>query len=249
MSIKASCGSCGKTYSLNEKYAGKRLPCKECGEPFQVGPADDFEDFEDEFDPAPRRPRRSAAPPPRRGAPKRRSAPPAKRPRKKTKKKRRSSGPNGAVIGISAGVGVVAIALMVVLMLTAFGDSPESLLKEMLATLEEMAETMEGIEDADSAKAAVPKIERIGDRLVSIGEKMLEAGDSLSEEEEKVLEEKYKDRLAEVQRRLSKASFRIRRIEGVREVLQEPLVDLGRKMQEVSRKARERNNKTPEWML
>src|SRR5688572_12201810 len=43
MSIQATCDACGRTYSVPDKYEGKRLACKECGETFEVQGEDDFD--------------------------------------------------------------------------------------------------------------------------------------------------------------------------------------------------------------
>lgn len=241
MSIQAVCDSCGKSYSLNEKYAGKRLPCKECGEKFDVPEGDEFEDYEDDFDAPPRRSRRtSAAPPPRRSAPRRASGPSARPSRKKRPRKRKSSGSRGLMIGLAVGGGVAALALVLVLVLTVFRTSHDSLAGSLVSELEAMADTMDSIKDIDSAKAAVPRLERQGDRMVELVRKgsELEKSDPLTKEEEQALKEKYDDRIKAASKRLSEARRRIRDIPGAGEVLAEPMMEFARKMTDATRDAR-----------
>ena len=235
MSIKATCGGCGKTYALNEKYAGKRLPCKECGEKFHVPGGDDFDEFEDDFEPPPTRRRRPAAGSAGRGGPRRGSPAPARSARKRPKKKKRSSGPNWAVIGISAGAGVAAIALVVVLMMTVFGGSAESLTEDLLDAQEDMVDVMEGITDEASAKAAIPKIRRIGNGMVSTLRKIKEYDKSkpLTREEQKALQEKFQDRMRELRDRQSEERRRLRGIPGATEAIQEGMREPAEKMAEI----------------
>jgi len=36
MSITVQCPGCGKTYAIDESYAGKRVACKQCGQAMRV---------------------------------------------------------------------------------------------------------------------------------------------------------------------------------------------------------------------
>ncbi|WP_166827916.1 alpha/beta hydrolase family protein [Thalassoroseus pseudoceratinae] len=50
MSIHVQCRKCGRDYEIKEKFAGRTLPCKECGAKFRV-PEEAAEDFaDDDFD-------------------------------------------------------------------------------------------------------------------------------------------------------------------------------------------------------
>lgn len=48
MTIKVSCGICGKNYKAPDKAAGKRLSCKECGESIKI-PEPEAEQDDDDF--------------------------------------------------------------------------------------------------------------------------------------------------------------------------------------------------------
>src|SRR5262245_16397565 len=39
MSITVQCPGCGKTYAIDQTYAGKRVACKQCGQAMRVGVA------------------------------------------------------------------------------------------------------------------------------------------------------------------------------------------------------------------
>ena len=52
MPIHVQCRKCGREYDIKEKFAGRTLPCKECGAKFRVPAeaADEFVDYDDDFD-------------------------------------------------------------------------------------------------------------------------------------------------------------------------------------------------------
>ncbi len=52
MPIHVQCRKCGRDYDIKEKFAGRVLPCKECGAKFKVPEeaVDEFVDYDDEFD-------------------------------------------------------------------------------------------------------------------------------------------------------------------------------------------------------
>ena len=48
MAIRLECGGCGKSYKLRDEVAGKRIKCKECGNPIAV-PMNQDVDADDDF--------------------------------------------------------------------------------------------------------------------------------------------------------------------------------------------------------
>lgn len=229
MSIQATCDACGRTYSVPDKYEGKRLACKECGETFEVQGEDDFD-----FDAPPSRPRK--------GGSAKRSAAPARRPKKKPGKKRRKSGPNWLAIGLGGGGGLLVLGVLVFVLVTMLGKSHESLAEDLLDATEDLVSVMEGITDEASAKAAVPRIRKIGDRMVAIFKKgqALEESDPLTEEQEDALEAKMKPRMDAIADRQREQISRLQKIPGALQIIQEPMIEMGKKMSEANREARER---------
>ena len=230
MSIQASCDSCGRTYSVSEKYAGKRLPCKECGESFEVHGEDD------DFDLPPSRPRRPAS------AGARRSAPPARAARKKSGKRRRKAGPNWMLIGIAGGGGLLVVGGLIWALMTLLGTTHDSLAKANLKAMHEMASILESVTDKASAEAAVPKLERLTDHIAELyrKERRLKETDPMTSEMEKEFKEKYEDQKKEAEERLNAQLKRLRDKPDVLAVLQEPMTGLSRKMDEVRKEERER---------
>lgn len=230
MSISATCDSCGKTYSVNEKFAGRSLPCKECGEQF-------FVEDRDDFDSPPRRPRREPRGPARSGGPPRRPNRPAPAKRKGGKKRRRSSGPNWTMIGIAAGAGVVLLGGLIFALMMLLPHSHDSLAKAALKSMREMANILESVTDKASAEAAVPRIERLGDRMADLyrEERKLKETNPITEEKEKELEEKYDDERKALNERISKERRRLMKEPELFSIIQEPMSNIGKKLFEVSR--------------
>jgi hypothetical protein len=221
MSIQATCDACGKTYSVPDKYAGKRLACKECGETMEV-------QAEDDFDGPPARSRRGSSD---------RSTAPARSPKKKPGKKRRKSGPNWLLIGLGGVGGLLAVGGFIWFLMSMLGTSHESLAKDAIAAMEDLGDILADVKDVSSANAAVPRIEKLGDRVASLYEKQQELNKSepITKEEEKALEEKYKDRLEKAQDRIQEEMKRLSSQRDVLLVLQDPMMNIGRKMTEASR--------------
>jgi hypothetical protein len=114
MPIKVSC-ACGKKLSVKDEHAGKRLKCPACQKPLRIPrpkveeeslddewDSDDEDDYDDEQAEAPVRSRRARPSSARRSVS-----------RKGKGKGKKSSGSNrGLVIGLSAGGGVLVVALL-----------------------------------------------------------------------------------------------------------------------------------------
>ncbi len=97
------------------------------------------------------------------------------------------------------------------------GSTHESLADDFLDTTEELVSVMEGITDESSAKAAVPQIQKIGDRMVDIFKKIqkLEESDPLTDEEDDALEEKMNVRMEAFAIRQREQITRLQQIPGV----------------------------------
>ena len=222
MSIQVTCDSCGRTYSVRDKYAGKRLSCKECGEMFEVR-------GEEEFDVPPSRPRRSS------GGSRPRSAP-AARTAKKKGTKRRKSGPNWPLIGIAGGGGLIVVAGLVwALMTTVVGNSHEKVMKSAIAELEDIADILAGIKDVPSAQAAVPKLEAIEDRMVKLEEqyKELDATAPITDNEERKLREKYNQPIKDANQRIRDEMKRLSSQKDAFEIIQFAMIGLQGKVHRV----------------
>ncbi len=50
MPLKATCSSCGKTFGVPDKFAGKRFKCKNCGEPVRAPELETDDDLFDDMD-------------------------------------------------------------------------------------------------------------------------------------------------------------------------------------------------------
>lgn len=50
MAIKTECPSCGKDYRVKDELDGRKIRCKECGEPFQVQIAEVDDVWDDDYD-------------------------------------------------------------------------------------------------------------------------------------------------------------------------------------------------------
>jgi hypothetical protein len=71
----------------------------------------------------------------------------------------------------------------------------ERAVKEMISTMNELAVTLERVQDARSADAAISKIESCGKKLMGLQKKIQEGRPSASEEENRKLGEKYEKEL------------------------------------------------------
>lgn len=57
------------------------------------------------------------------------------------------------------------VLLLATILVGCGGDSPESIMKEIVANMNTMAEIFEGVKDEASAKAALPKIEEVRKKM------------------------------------------------------------------------------------
>lgn len=212
MSIQATCDSCGKTYSLNEKHIGKRLPCKECGEDFEVHDADDF-------DAAPSRPRRDSG---QRG--------PA-RSSKKPGKKRRKSGPNWLLIGLGGAGGLLVLGGLIWAVLMNVGNTHDKVLKNAIAALEDVPDILADVKDVPSAQAADVKLDAISKRMAELEEqyKELDATAPITDKEEMEVREKYFEQYKAIRRRIDDEMNRLKSNEEAHQIIRFAMIDVNGK--------------------
>jgi uncharacterized protein YicC (UPF0701 family) len=98
--------------------------------------------------------------------------------------------------------------MSVALMLSGCGNSHDSLMGKMVSTMEQTADVLESIKDEESAKAAEPKLKKLGERMESLKEQVDEMDDP-SPEVEKQLKEKYEKRVKEALGKLMREGMRI----------------------------------------
>jgi hypothetical protein len=100
----------------------------------------------------------------------------------------------------------VSLALVLAAGLSGCGDSSaESAMKDMIAALNGLAESLESVKDDASADAALPQIRKAAQRVAAAAEKL--QNQKVTQDEEKRLGEKYKKELAKAQERLMRASM------------------------------------------
>jgi hypothetical protein len=85
------------------------------------------------------------------------------------------------------------------------GSGADSLMKETIGILNDMASALEGVKDDASADAAIPKLKELGAKLKENGNKKLEEKDKAIPQLNQKLEEKYKDKIEKAATRLQTA--------------------------------------------
>ena len=103
-------------------------------------------------------------------------------------------------------IGVFAVAMIFVA--SGCGDSHESVIKEQIGLMNEMADVMEGIKTKADAEAAKPKLESIASKMKDLQEKAKKMGEP-SEEKQKELMEKYMPELMKAGMRMMSAQSKM----------------------------------------
>jgi hypothetical protein len=114
-------------------------------------------------------------------------------------------------------------AIMVCLVLgtlSGCGDTHDSLIKEAISTINEMADTCATVKDKASADAARSKIKKLGDKLKDINARGEKLG-KITEDQKKKLDEKYKKDLEAALKRVGTEAQRITTVDGGGEVVQD----------------------------
>jgi hypothetical protein len=215
-----TCPSCGTGLKIKvELPPGKRIKCPRCettfapdGEP-QPGavPAGAVQSG------LPRVP--SSPPPPRRSRAEDEEEDEDEPIRRKKRKRKSRKGGNSVlviILGIASGVLFVGGAVLVLISLLSKGgggSDHEGLVKDSIRLMGELIAAMESVKDANSARAAADKLNRIADRLEEIGRKAKDLP-KIGEAEEKRLKEKYEPEMLRLQGQLRNATMQADRNHG-----------------------------------
>ena len=101
-------------------------------------------------------------------------------------------------------------------------DTHESLAKESLAYMNEFAEILEGVNDVDSAKAAGPKLEALGEKFAALKRRSDILGEP-TPEQKKAIQEKFEKELYGPMFRLTGASMKIISNPEIKTIMEEPM--------------------------
>lgn len=245
MTISASCQKCGREYHLNERFAGRNLTCKDCGEQFAV----------DDFKASASANRRASASPSRTPARRKSSSGrpggnmPARVNRKGKQKKKGKSTSRPAWLPFAIGGGIVVIVAAIVLFMmrektgstdpAAIADgtvSPGStpvdapsavdapqLIEDFVRLKRSIAMTMQSIETVEQAISSVTSLENSLAELKPIGEKVQAYLGNCSKEDTSRFRENYADPLRESEFRTVFAVRRLQADPGVSSILAKPL--------------------------
>jgi hypothetical protein len=142
-----------------------------------------------------------------------------RRPRRRAKK---SSKALILWLCIGGGGALVAATVLIILLLVLGGSSHDSVMREIIALVNEGASVLESVKDRESAKAAAPKLNSIADRAEKL-KKRAEALPQLSLEEQKRLIERFQADLMKAGQRAQKAAQQAQRNCGGEPTFQEAL--------------------------
>lgn len=125
------------------------------------------------------------------------------------------------------GLVLVVICGFVVWRFIGMGSSgPEGTIKEMISTMNQLADTLESVKDDASAGAAIPKIESAGKKLAALVEQM--QAHKLSKEEDKKLGEKYEKEMAAAVSKIKDATTKaVQKVPGKVQQLADALFHAG----------------------
>ena len=110
------------------------------------------------------------------------------------------------------------------------GDSYESMASDSVSYYEEMASILEGVSDVESAKAAVPKLEAVGQKMADL-KKRADALGKPTPEQNKALEEKFTKEMSTAMDKMMAASMKLADKPEVQKILEEPMKKLRGGMQ------------------
>jgi len=110
------------------------------------------------------------------------------------------------------------------------GDTHESLAQEGVSAFNEFASILEGVSDVESAKAAVPKLEAVGQKMADL-KKRADALGKPTPEQNKALEEKFTKEMSTAMDKMMAASMKLADKPEVQKILEEPMKKLRGGMQ------------------
>jgi hypothetical protein len=98
-------------------------------------------------------------------------------------------------------------------------ENHDSLTKKQIDLMNDLADVLSTIKDADSAKAAQPKLKKISERMQELKKKAEKLGEPPADKKA-ALEKKYQDQVTKAGERLMKEFFRVMTVSGAAEALQ-----------------------------
>ncbi len=102
------------------------------------------------------------------------------------------------------------------------GDSYESMASDSVSYYEEMASILEGVSDVESAKAAAPKLEAVGQKMAEL-RKRTDALGQPTLEQVKALEEKYTKEMTSAMGRIGAVARKLAGKPEIEEILEVPM--------------------------
>jgi hypothetical protein len=86
------------------------------------------------------------------------------------------------------------LTLPLLVFLAGCGDSHEALMKDQIAVIRDLNAVLANVKDAETARAAKPEIEALGNRMKKLEDRAKALGEP-SADQKKALEEKYQDEM------------------------------------------------------
>lgn len=196
------CPECQARLKLrNKPTAGKKIICPKCQMSFVCG-------AEEESAPAASLSRKTPAPPPEEEE--EQEEEPVIKPKKKKKKGKSSGSGMGLIIGLSVGglilVGGLVWGVMFLLNSGILGSKHETIIKNMISNMNELASALESVKDEGSAAAAAPRIVSTAGKLADIRKSMKDMKIAKSEDDR--LKKKYEGELNKVGERIRSAGMK-----------------------------------------
>jgi hypothetical protein len=116
--------------------------------------------------------------------------------------------------------GACAAALLVAGACSKGGGGYEGTMQKMLGQLNELSSVLEGVKDEASAKAAKPKLQKIGAEMQEL-KKQVDAMKKPTKEEEDALKKKYEPQMKDAVAKLMKESMRVAMVPGGADLMKE----------------------------
>jgi len=98
-------------------------------------------------------------------------------------------------------------------------NSPDGVMQDMLAMMNDMTATLATIKDEASAKAAIPKLEDLAKKGEELKKRAEELKTKVSKEDEEALKKKYEPQIKEATEKLMKETFRVATVPGAAEAM------------------------------
>ena len=127
-------------------------------------------------------------------------------------------GPVGKDVAMRSAFRLAFVALLLCGTASFAADTFESVLKEMSATMKELLTTLKSVKDADTAKAAVPKLKKVNEKGEDVAKRLTKLGKPTKAEDEALLK-KFIDESQAFGKDLETEMKRIKDVKGAEEVI------------------------------